>query len=131
MTPQELIMSVQIATQQVKDLVERLSDVEHRLALFERRERGVSKPASSGVAPQRPTQNELLVVDRALAEVVRETGLGALEILHGGRGACLVEARRKVALRAQAAGLSDGAIGRAMGFERSTISHLLRAGEGK
>lgn len=126
MTPQELVMSVHLSAQQITEALRRLGDLEHRLGLFERQVRVKSQQLPPCAVRQRPTQRDLAVVDHALSEVVRATGITGLEILRGGRGADLVEARRMVAQRAHDAGLTDGAIGRAMGFDRSTITHLLR-----
>lgn len=130
MTPQELAMTVGQLSSTVADIVPRLEAVERDLRRIARKMAMAAPPPAPAPRP-RPSRRELRIVDAALAQVARDTGIVALEILNGGRGADLVAARRSVAVLARGEGLSDGAIARAMGCDRSAISHALRKLEGE
>lgn len=127
MTPQELMMAVRQLTALVDDFSPRLIAVERDVRGVAKKIAGAASAPACAPAPRpRPSRRELRIVDAALAQVARETGIVALEILNGGRGADLVAARRSVALLASFEGLSDSAIARAMGCDRGSISHALR-----
>lgn len=130
MTPQELVMSVQLLVQQVADLSGRLDAAERGLRVAAKAT-GPTAPQCPSTPKPRPSRRDLQIVDAALARVSRETGITVLEILNGGRGTDLVEARRKVANLARLEGLSESAIARAMGCDRSAISRGLRKAEGE